>query len=50
MKDTSDNPERVEAIQELRRSNAAGTHLDKREKRARTREAKLRKALDEEEK
>jgi len=33
---------------ELRRSNASGTHADKRTKRARTRNAKLRKVLREE--
>lgn len=32
---------------ELRRSNASGTHLDKRWKRNRTRNAQLRKAIKE---
>jgi hypothetical protein len=44
-----DNSERMKAVQERKRSNAAGIHNDKREKKARTREAKLRKALREEE-
>ena len=38
----------IEGMRELRRSNAAGTHADKREKRTRTRKAKLDKALREE--
>jgi hypothetical protein len=42
------NPEYAKAMAELRRSGAAGIHQDKREKRARTRKAKLDKALREE--
>jgi hypothetical protein len=42
------NPEYAKAMAELRRSGASGTHQDKREKRARTRKAKLEKALREE--
>ena len=42
------NPERAKAMVELRRSNASGTHLDKRWKRTRTRNAQLRKAIREE--
>lgn len=43
-----ENKQYIEAMRELRRSNASGTHADKREKRARTRKAKLDKALREE--
>jgi hypothetical protein len=42
------NPEYAKAMAELRRSGASGTHQDKREKRARTRKAKLERALREE--
>jgi hypothetical protein len=42
------NPEYAKAMAELRRSGAAGIHQDKREKRVRTRKAKLDKALREE--
>jgi hypothetical protein len=42
------NPEYARAIADLRKSNASGTHEDKRTRRARTREASLRKALKEE--
>jgi len=42
------NPEYARAMAELRRSGASGTHADKREKRSRTREAKLRKSLRDE--
>lgn len=41
------NPERAKAMQELRRSNAAGTHLDKRTKRARTRQVAKNKSIQE---
>jgi len=34
------NPDMAKALRELRRSNAAGTHQDQREKRARSRAAK----------
>jgi hypothetical protein len=34
------NPEYAKGMRALRRSNAAGTHKDKREKRKRTRKAK----------
>jgi hypothetical protein len=43
-----ENKAYIEAMREIRRSNKAGTHQDKREKRARTRKAKLEKALREE--
>lgn len=43
------NPEYARAMAELRRSGAAGTHADKREKRAKTREARLRRALEDQE-
>lgn len=39
------NPEMAKAMREKRSSNAAGTHQDKRTKRARTRGALLRKLL-----
>ncbi len=37
--------ERVQARQELRRSNAAGKHQDRRNKRARTRSAAKQRAM-----
>jgi hypothetical protein len=43
-----ENKPYIEAMREIRRSNKAGTHQDKREKRSRTRQAKLDKALREE--
>ena len=43
------NPEMAKAMRDKRSSNAAGTHQDKREKRARTRGAKLKKSLELEE-
>jgi hypothetical protein len=42
------NPEYAKAMAELRRSGAAGIHQDKRDKRARTRNAQLKRALREE--
>ena len=45
MNERKDTPERVRATQDLRKSNAAGTHGDKRTKRLRTRSAITRKAL-----
>lgn len=39
------NPEMAAAMRGLRSSNAAGTHADKRTRRARTRSAALRAAL-----
>jgi hypothetical protein len=39
------NPEMAKAMREKRSSNAAGTHADKRTKRARTRNAMLRRLL-----
>jgi hypothetical protein len=39
------NPAYAQAMAELRRSNASGTHADKRNKRARTRSAQLRRDL-----
>ena len=38
-------PEQVRAVQERKRSNAAGSHKDKRTKRARTRGAQKARAL-----
>ena len=47
-----ENPDYARAMSELRRSNASGTHADKRDKRARTRDAAkkrdLRDQLDDE--
>jgi len=43
----SANPEYAKAIREIRRSNASGIHADKRDKRARTRQAKRDKAIQE---
>lgn len=42
------NPKYAREIHELRRSGAAGTHLDKRTKRNRTRQSQLRNAMKEE--
>jgi len=39
------NPEAARIARELARSGAAGTHLDKRQKRKRTRQAKRSAAL-----
>jgi hypothetical protein len=44
-----ENKPYIEAMREIRRSNKAGTHQDKRERRERTRQAKLDKALRREE-
>lgn len=41
-----ENPKYAREIAELRRSNAAGEHEDKRTKRARTRDAAERKAIE----
>ena len=45
----NENKPYIEAMREIRRSNKAGTHADRRTKRARTRKANLDKALREEE-
>jgi len=42
------NPEYHKAMMELRRSNAAGTHLDRRTRRQRTRTAAKRAAIEKE--
>jgi len=39
------NPELAKAMRDIRRSGAAGVHVDKRTKRVRTRGAMLRKVL-----
>jgi hypothetical protein len=39
------NPVRAREMHELRSSNAAGTHLDKRTRRIRTRSVSVRKAI-----
>jgi hypothetical protein len=39
------NPRYAREMHELRSSNAAGTHLDKRTRRVRTRQASTRKAI-----
>lgn len=41
-----ENPKYAREIAELRRSNAAGEHEDKRTKRIRTRDASERKAIE----
>ena len=41
----NENKPYIEAMREIRRSNKAGTHADKRTKRARTRKANLDKAI-----
>jgi len=41
----TENTEYAKAMQELRRSNAAGTHRDKRERRKRTRKEKREAAI-----
>ncbi len=41
----NENKAYIEAMREIRRSNKAGTHADKREKRARTRQAKEDQAI-----
>jgi hypothetical protein len=40
-----ENPRYAREMHELRSSNAAGTHLDKRTRRIRTRQASTRKAI-----
>ena len=44
----NENKPYIEAMREIRRSNKAGTHADKRNKRARTRKASKDKAIREE--
>lgn len=39
------NPEYARAMRDLRRSGASGTHADKRDRRARTRNASVRRDL-----
>lgn len=41
----TENKAYIEGMRQIRRSNAAGTHEDKRTKRARTRSAAKRKAI-----
>jgi hypothetical protein len=41
----SENKAYIEGMRQIRRSSAAGTHADKRTKRARTRSAAKRKAI-----
>ena len=45
----NENKPYIEAMREMRKSNKAGTHQDKRDKRCRTRSEKLRKAIKESE-
>jgi len=40
----NENKQYIEAMREIRKSNKAGTHQDKRDKRCRTRSDKLRKS------
>lgn len=42
----NENKGYIKAMRELRRSNAATPHRDKRSKRARTRQARTRKAVN----
>lgn len=42
----TENPEYIKAMRELRRSNAATTHADKRDRRKRTRKLKKEKAIN----
>lgn len=42
----AENKKYIEAMRLLRQSNAAGTHKDRRERRKRTRDAKKRKAIN----
>lgn len=42
---SSENPEYIKAMRELRRSSAASPHQDKRTKRARNKKQALRKEL-----
>jgi hypothetical protein len=44
---SNENKPYIEAMREIRRSNKAGTHQDRRDKRCRTRSAKLKKAIEE---
>lgn len=41
----NENKPYIEAMREIRRSNKAGTHADKRAKRARTRQSSKYKAI-----
>lgn len=41
------NASYIAGMREIRKSNASGTHADRRDKRARTRQASLRRALKE---
>lgn len=43
----SANPAYIEGMRQIRQSNAAGTHLDKRTKRVRTRAAALHQSIQE---
>jgi hypothetical protein len=44
----NENKPYIEGMREIRRSNKAGVHADKREKRSRTRQSKKDKAIKEE--
>lgn len=44
----NENKPYIEAMREIRRSNKAGTHADRRNRRARTRKAMKDKAIREE--
>jgi len=43
----SANPAYIQGMRQIRQSNAAGTHLDKRAKRVRTRAAALNQSVKE---
>jgi hypothetical protein len=44
------NPAMAEAMREIRRSNASGTHLDRRTRRQRTRQSSIYNAIIDQEK
>jgi hypothetical protein len=45
----NENKPYIKAMREIRKSNKAGTHQDKRDKRCRTRTEKIKKAIEESE-
>jgi len=47
MKHKVENKPYIEAMREIRKSNKAGTHADRRYRRARTRQAQLKIAIKE---
>jgi hypothetical protein len=47
MKHKVENKPYIEAMREIRKSNKAGTHADRRYRRARTRQAQMKLAMKE---